>query len=874
MKTIQTTTPETFKAAIQQNEYAIGALLVLYSHQTTDEQIRRSTKYQNDLGFNGTDGGFCSSLVEQYLRNGRLTERQMVSVKKLLPKYHAQVKEISPKPIAVSVPSEAVKQPKLAKIMKDIIQVSFPYDPNTVEKVKEISGRAWKKELKVWTVPLNGDSVEKLLELNFEIDPKVVARFQEKEDKNIINFEKIRLDFSLCPLYNGSWQEYIINQREEDYAKRSLSKNGKPTESSKEKSCEGEDKGSKRESDCDHAASISNRRVQGKRINRDEKSYEKARCQKKTSEGVGESKEDSRNQLSWREWTAIDLNSEDSQQAIIKMWLHNGISNKYPVCEEYVRKCGECIQSRLCQSENKGCYRIGRPESRKEEKGGGREENESFGSPWVDCNTLAALQSIKAIPGLIRGLYKYQLEDVSLIDKKKGRILIGSEMGLGKTLQALSWIQLRKDIATPAIILCPASAKLSWAREALKFTQLNPVTISGRKKKAFKAFTEVDKDLVYIINYDILFDYQECEFCKGTKLMHGEKCKKCNGKGKIPVLHKDIKKLGIQTVIIDEYHYLKTNGTARTESAKDLCKLAKHVVPMSGTPIEQKPIEIYNAIQITNPNIFPSWWAFTKEYCDRKRTPFGWDFSGASNTKELHAILTKKLMIRRMKKEVLPELPPIIRSVVPIEINLNSYNKIVAEAQEALEKADAKAQHLTIIEKAKQAVVQLKMKDALSWVQDYIDSGQKIVVFAEHRDVVDQIADHFGKIAVRLYGGISQKAAQEAVDRFQTDPSCMVFVGSRSAKENHTLTAAAATCFFELWWMSTWHDQAEARVSRIGQVADTTFAYYLLAADTIEEDIAEMLDRKRAIVSAVLDGNDVEEEHMLSNLINKINGEK
>lgn len=685
MKTIQTTTPETFKAAIQQNEYAIGALLVLYSHQTTDEQIARSVKHQNNLGFNGTDGGFCSSLVEQYLRNGKLTEKQMASVKKLLPKYHAQVKEISPKPITVSVPSEVIKQPKLAKIMKDIIQVSFPYDPNTVEKVKGISGRAWKKELKVWIVPLNGDSILSLVELGFTL--------HADRDTNI---DKIIKDLGLALI------------------------DGKVTEIAKEK---------------------------------------------------------------------------------------------------------------------------------------------------VDLSNFT-------IPGISATLRDYQKEGVLWIDEHKGRAIIGDDMGVGKTLQALSWIQLRKEIATPALILCPASAKLSWAREALKFTQLNPVTISGRKKKDFKAFTEIDKDLVYIINYDILFDYQECEFCKGTKLMHGEKCKKCNGKGKIPVLHKDIKKLGIQTVIIDEYHYLKTNGTARTESAKDLCKLAKHVVPMSGTPIEQKPIEIYNAIQITNPNIFPSWWAFTKEYCDRKRTPFGWDFSGSSNTKELHAILTKKLMIRRMKKEVLPELPPIIRSVVPIEINLNSYNKIVAEAQESLEKADAKAQHLTIIEKAKQAVVQLKMKDALSWVQDYIDSGQKIVVFAEHREVVDQIADHFGNVAVRLYGGTSQKAAQEAVDRFQTDPSCMVFVGSRSAKENHTLTAAAATCFFELWWMSTWHDQAEARVSRIGQVADTTFAYYLLAADTIEEDIAEMLDRKRAIVSAVLDGNDVEEEHMLSNLINKINGEK
>jgi SWI/SNF-related matrix-associated actin-dependent regulator 1 of chromatin subfamily A len=667
MNTIQITSPEQFKEVIQKDEYAISALLALYAYQTTDEQISRSVKHQNGMGFNGTDGGFCSSLAQQFQRKGRLTEKQIASLKRLLPKYHGQISELSAIPNGVAPEKKPVDMTMRAILKGNDLYLSFPYSAETVAAVKEFPNRKWSKDQRRWETPLTIDTVEALLKMKFEVDPKAVVWFKEQ----------------------------IAEVKKEDFS----------------------------------------------------------------------------------------------------------------------------------------------------------------------------------IPGLRANLYEYQKEGIAFIDKKNGRALVGDEMGLGKTLQALGWLQLRKDITLPAIVVCPASLKLNWAREALKFTELEPVLISGRKK-TFTTFPGGNRQDLYIINYDILHEKRECPDCKGAKKIHGLKCKKCNGKGNVPGLDSVIKSLNIKTAIFDEVHYCKSNSTGRSIAGIELSTHAKYVITLSGTPIVNRPIEFYNAIQMTNNKILPTWWQYTKRYCDRKHTGFGWDVSGASNTEELHQKLTRSIMIRRLKKDVLPQLPTKIRTVVPMEVNLKKYDEIITAAKKELKDAEKKAEHLVIIEKAKQAVVELKMGMALEWIQDFLDNGQKLVVFAEHQTVINQIYTHFGSRAVRVYGGTSQKERQAAVDAFQNNPSIDLFIGSKSAKEGLTLTAASSTCFLELWWVSGDHDQAEDRVHRIGQEADSVTAYYLLAAGTIEEDIAEMLDRKRKVVTAVLDGKDVEEESMLVGLMNKIMGEE
>jgi len=296
---------------------------------------------------------------------------------------------------------------------------------------------------------------------------------------------------------------------------------------------------------------------------------------------------------------------------------------------------------------------------------------------------------------------------------------------------------------------------------------------------------------------------------------------------------------------------------------------------LTGTPILNRPIEIFTALNLIDPVTFPSFWRFAQRYCGARYNGFGWDFSGATNTKELHEILTATLMIRRLKTDVLKELPEKTRSVVPLEINRKAYNAIYKELMEALTFAGGEVIALTEIEKAKQAVVRAKMDAVKGWIDDYLAVNDRLVVFATHHITIDTLKAAYEGRCVVVDGRTSQTERQKAVDAFQADDGPSLFIGNiKAAGVGITLTAANATAFVEMGWTPGEHVQAEDRVHRIGQAADNVTAYYLIAADTIEEDIAQQIDRKAQVLSAVLDGDVMAEDSLLTELMNKIREER
>ena len=122
-------------------------------------------------------------------------------------------------------------------------------------------------------------------------------------------------------------------------------------------------------------------------------------------------------------------------------------------------------------------------------------------------------------------------------------------------------------------------------------------------------------------------------------------------------------------------------------------------------------------------------------------------------------------------------------------------------------------------------------------------------------------------ICVKVNGSITGKMRDKAVEDFQNDPSKRLFLGNKSAGVGLTLTSANATCTIELPWSPGECDQQEDRIHRIGQEADSVHAYYLLSEGTIEEEIMELLDSKRKVLTAVLDGTTTETESLLSELL-------
>lgn len=455
---------------------------------------------------------------------------------------------------------------------------------------------------------------------------------------------------------------------------------------------------------------------------------------------------------------------------------------------------------------------------------------------------------ITEIPGLQKPLYPFQQEGVSFIERRNGKAIIGSEMGLGKTAQALAWLQLHPE-KRPVIAVVPASLKLNWQREAEMWMEKPSVQIlSGTKAKE-----PIVGDII-IINYDIL-----------------------------PAWLGVLQGIRAQVLILDEVHAVKNNAAKRTKAVKALARGIPHILALSGTPIVNRPVEFYNALKLVDDEgVFPSFWKFAMRYCGAKHNGFGWDFNGASNTEELYE-KARKVMIRHSKKDVLTDLPDKTRSFLPLELsNSKEYRKAEndfirwvreTKGEDAARRVQS-AEVMVKIEALKQLAVKGKLEQAIEWIRDFIEVDGKLVIFATHKFVIDALMGMFEDVAVKVDGSVTGADRDKAVERFQNDESCRVFVGNiKAAGVGITLTAASNVAFLELPWSPGDLVQAEDRCHRIGQ-KNAVNIHYLLAAGTIEETIAQVLDKKRRVLDAVLDGKETESESLLAELINTYEEEK
>lgn len=466
--------------------------------------------------------------------------------------------------------------------------------------------------------------------------------------------------------------------------------------------------------------------------------------------------------------------------------------------------------------------------------------------PLKEILTNATTKKKKIIASTIKGLrgklYPYQMEGVAFIEQNNGRALIADEMGLGKTIQALAWLQMHPE-KRPAVVVTPASLKLNWEREIKAWMSDVKVAVLSGKSPTRRG---LDKKDIIIINYDVLASW-------------------------IPTL----RLFNPAVLITDECHYYKSNTTQRTKAVKMLGKNIPYVIALSGTPIVNRPIEIFNAIHLIDSTLFVPW-DYARRYCNAKHNGFGWDLTGSAHSEELHEKLTKTIMIRRLKKDVLTELPEKVYSFIPMQLdnekeytaaeqNFISYLR-QTKGDEAANKAN-NAETLTSIEGLKQLAVKGKLSQVVEWIEDFLESNQKLVVFANHKFVIEHLMNAFPTISVKIDGSVSMQNRQAAVDAFQNELHIRLFIGNiQAAGVGITLTAASTVAFIELPWTPGALVQAEDRCHRIGQ-KNCVNIYYLLANNTIEERIAELLDKKRKVLDAVLDGKETTPESMLSELM-------
>lgn len=476
------------------------------------------------------------------------------------------------------------------------------------------------------------------------------------------------------------------------------------------------------------------------------------------------------------------------------------------------------------------------------------------------------------VPGLKGKLYPFQKVGVAFMEARNGRILLADEMGLGKTIQALAWLHLHPELR-PAVVIAPATGKFVW-RNMAKEWLTNPEIqlISGREKQAITGE-------IIVLNYDILAD--QTEAIRDAQGKATKKRKSIPGSGWIDRLIKQVKP---EIVILDECHKVKNSRAARTKAVKRFGRTVPIIMGLSGTPAKNRPIEPYNALRLIDKTVVPDFWDYVERYCGAYHDGYGWNFDGATNTEELHERL-KMVMLRRTKAEVMPELPPKTRAIIPVELdNRKEYERAeedfinwVRETRGAgAAKKASKAEELTRTEALKQIAVKGKLKQAIDWIQDFLDTDEKLVVFATHKFVINALVEKFKDVAIKLDGSTSEKGREEAEHRFQNDDEIRLFVGNiQAAGEVITLHAASNTAFLELAaWSPSDYTQAEDRVHRIGQEADSVTAHYLLAENTIEENIAKLLDKKRKVIDSMLDGKVTEDESLLTELLKMYGGKE
>jgi SWI/SNF-related matrix-associated actin-dependent regulator 1 of chromatin subfamily A len=362
-------------------------------------------------------------------------------------------------------------------------------------------------------------------------------------------------------------------------------------------------------------------------------------------------------------------------------------------------------------------------------------------------------------------------------------------------------------------------------------------------------------------------------------------------------------------ILLDEAHYIKNNSAKRTKAFKRLNKRIPKLIALTGTPIDNRPVEIYNVVQAVDSEVFPNYFHFIRKYCGAKKTYFGWDTNGATNMQELHEILKRTVMIRRKKSEVLSELPAKQFVNVPIQIdNAGEYQRaeiaftdylqkryseideeiekelkrfakrndyetgevltdqeITFLKQRKIEKANL-APFLVQIEYLKQLAVEGKFKFIKEWIEDFLDSGEKLVVFGVHRKFIAELCKMFPN-ALQIDGGTSMKDRQKAVDEFQNNPKQNILIANiRAAGVGITLTASSNVMVFEFPWSPSILSQAIDRLHRIGQLKQVT-AWFLVGENTIEEKILKLLKDKENLISQVLDGVDSKDSNIIRELI-------
>jgi SWI/SNF-related matrix-associated actin-dependent regulator 1 of chromatin subfamily A len=444
---------------------------------------------------------------------------------------------------------------------------------------------------------------------------------------------------------------------------------------------------------------------------------------------------------------------------------------------------------------------------------------------------------------------------------KRG-VLLADEMGLGKTVQGIGILKAQPFLRN-VLIVCPASLKTNWLLELKKWNVHKTLPIRIADGSRFPA------NGLVITNYDQL--------------------------AKVPTHSAYVSNWDL--IIFDEGQYLKNPKSQRTQHATNIAKHAKQVLLLSGTPLENRPVELWPLLQILDPEEWDpagvlkgqhvgagenaGFYRYAQQYCNAHERVVSsfvnprtgerilkkvWDISGASNLPELQTRLKSTLMIRRLKQDVLTELPPKRRQIILLPAERTGdgehldyqplYDTLPASLEECLELLHrSQLPEFKDWSKIRHEQAMRKIPYVLDHVRNVFANGiQKLVLFAHHINVLDGLRaglDEFNPAII--VGSTTPEDRQGQVDRFQEDGSCRLFLGSlKAAGVGLTLTAASHVVMAEADYNPSVNNQAEDRTHRKGQM-NSVLIQYILQDETLDAHLVRLVVAKQDVVHAALD---------------------
>lgn len=448
-------------------------------------------------------------------------------------------------------------------------------------------------------------------------------------------------------------------------------------------------------------------------------------------------------------------------------------------------------------------------------------------------------------------LFDYQVQGINFAAQGSGRVLIADEPGLGKTAQGIGFTYWFKELATPCLWVCKAKLKTQAVKEYLDWcgAEFMPQVINTAKDFILPGLK------VYVISMDLL------------KSMSNEKLAKCN----------------IKTVIADEIQHFKNPDSTRTSELRRIVSQANFFLPLSGTPWKNRGDEYFPVLNMLDPRRFPSYAQFDDRWVDTYYDDKACKFrKGGIRNIDKFKEYTKDLVIRRLRSEVQPNLPKINRQMRFVDLDKygEAYEKAEGKVAAALKDMILeggnnsgmnmiaelmKLKHITGIAKVETCV-----EDVIQFIED--KNGEcKLSIGHHHIDVGDFLEQELNKYltangyapCLRIKGGESDKV-YETQEEFKNNPKAIVMLLSTlAAGEGLNLQFCIDAMQLERQWNSVNEEQFELRFSRPlnlnslpvylkerfesfedGKIPSIRFPYYI-AADTIDEMLTEIVERKR-----------------------------